>query len=164
MTPLSADIIRTIEHHGPITSADIAERLTGLGYGGGACFDDFKKQVSKIASKLKESGKVIGDDIPQPKAKPMRVYRMMEIEEMASDVAEVEAVTEKCSATVQESLTVAETVTPEPVSVDVKIEQKMPITVHQAMVAVWNESLEPEDVLAFMRGIEFAEKHHGIGQ
>lgn len=159
------DILTAIGRQQPITTAGIAEYLMDhFGYGGGMEFDAFRDQVSKTIGYLKNKGEIVGEDIPQAKGKPLRYWALANPNpdskpaEMASDVAEIDE-------PVQEPLTVSDTVTPEPsVSVEVKIEQKMPITVHQAMVAVWNESLEPEDVLAFMRGIEFAEKHHGISQ
>lgn len=163
------DILTAIGRKQPITTAEIAEYLMDhFGYGGGMEFDAFRDQVSKTIGYLKSKGLITGEDRPQTKGKPVRYWSLANWQpdcqsaEMASDVAEVEAVTEECSATVQESLIVAKT--PEPVSVEVKVAQKMPITVAQAMVAVWNESLEPDDVIGFMRGIEFAEKHHGIGQ
>lgn len=167
MTPLHADIIRTIEQHGPITSEDIADRLTVLGYGGGTCFDEFKRQVSKIASKMKQSGKVIGDDIPLPGAKPMRVYRMVETEEMASDVAEVELVETLDSLDtereIQERQAVAETLTPEPVSVEVKVEHKPRLSAEQ-LIQGYKDAGSQGNMLVFAAGVAFAEKHHGISQ
>ena len=166
MTPLHADIIRTIEKHGPITSEDIADRLTVLGYGGGTCFDEFKRQVSKIASKLKASGKVIGDDIPQAKAKPMRVYRMVENAEMAQDMAEVELVATLDSLyterEVQERQSVAET--PEPVSVEVKVAPKLNMTIDEALKMFHRLELKDTDMVGFMYGIAITENHHGISQ
>lgn len=162
------DILTAIGRKQPITTSAVAEYLMDhFGYGGGMEFDAFRDQVSKTIGYLKNKGEIVGEDIPQSKGKPLRYWALANPQsdcqsaEMASDVAEIEA-THKESLTVE--MTPKPVTTPKPVSVEVKVAQKMPITVSQAMVAAWNESLEPEDVIGFMRGIEFAEKHHGIGQ
>lgn len=102
--------------------------------------------------------------------------------EMASDVAELdqpqpvineslttEAVAEESSDAVKESLTVE---TPEtftdtwtkPLAVEFKAAVKLtPMSVSQAMTEYYSCGYEKEDLQAFLAGIEFAEKHHGIG-
>lgn len=81
--------------------------------------------------------------------------------EMASDVAE---------ATVQENLTVE---TPEtftdtwttPIGVEFMAAVRLtPMSVGQAMTEYYSCGYEKEDLQAFLAGIEFAEKHHGISQ
>ena len=90
-------------------------------------------------------------------------------EEMASDVAEVEAVTEDSSATHRKSRQVAET--PEtfadtwthPPAVEFKEKVRLtPMSVGQAMTEFYLRGYENSDLAAFLAGIEFAEKHHGI--
>ena len=163
MNTRHTDILNAISRMTWLSTTGVAEAIEPLGYGGGKSWNEYRDMISKDLGYLKSKGLITGEDRPQLKGKPVRYWSLANPQsecqsaEMASDVAELQP-------TIKESLAVAETTTPEPVSVAVKIEQKMPITVHQAMVATWNESLEPEDVLAFMRGIEFAEKHHGIGQ
>ena len=73
---------------------------------------------------------------------------------------EFDAVAEDSSETVQKSLTVAET----PIdSVEFKAAVRLtPMSVGQAMTEFYSCGYEKEDLQAFLAGIEFAEKHHGI--
>lgn len=157
------DIITIIQRHGPITTGGICEHLEFLGYGGGMKWQDFRDTVAKQLSYLKTLRAVTGEDRPQPKGKPLRYWALAESqpEEMASDVAEIEA-------THKENLTVALenlTITPEPVSVDVKVAHKPPISVLIGLDGFMrSETGDKPDAHSFMAGIAFAEKHHGIGQ
>ena len=127
------------------------------------------KSVSNALMRLKKDGRVTntfdadraiwlwrtvkeGEVIPQPECHSEHDL------EMASDVAEIKA-------TVHESLTV-ETATPDPtVSVEVKAAARLtPMSVGQAMTEYYSCGYEKEDLQAFLAGIEFAEKHHGISQ
>lgn len=173
------DIITAIGRKQPISTADIAEYLMDhFGYGGGMEFDAFRDQVSKTIGYLKGKGEIVGEDIPQSKGKPLRYWALANPQsdcqsaDMASDVAEVEATHKESLSTVQENLTVAET--PEtymdtwttPIdSVEFKAAVKLtPMSVWQAMTEYYSCGYEKEDLQAFLAGIEFAEKHHGISQ
>lgn len=98
------DILTIIERHGPITTGDICEKLTGLGYGGAMSWVYFRDSVAKQLGYLRDKGEVTGEDKPQPKGKPLRYWSLAESqpEEMASDVAEVDIPTVKDSLTVEE--------------------------------------------------------------
>lgn len=173
------DIITAIGRQQPISTSGVAEyMMDNFGYGGGMAFDDFRDQVSKMIGYLQNKGLIVGENIPQPKGKPLRYWRLTNPQsdcqsaEMASDVAEVESVTEESSATLHESLTVAET--PETLtdtlttpidSVKFNAAVKLtPMSVGQAMTEYYSCGFEKiEELQAFLTGIEFAEKHHGIG-
>ena len=153
------DILTAIGRKQPITTSALAEYLMDhFGYGGGMEFDAFRDQVSKTIGYLKNKGEIVGEDIPQSKGKPLRYWSLAELqlEEMASDVAEIKA-------TVHESLTV-ETATPEPVSVEVKVAHKPPMSVQEVVDNYPINFLEPHMFFAYCAGISKAEKHHGIGQ
>lgn len=173
------DILTAISRKQPISTSGVAEYLMdNFGYGGGMNFDDFRDQVSKTIGYLKKQGKIVGKDIPQPKGKPLRHWALANPQperqsaEMASDVAEVEAVTEKSSVTIQENLTVAET--PEtftdtwttPIdSVEFKAAVKLtPMSVGTAVREFCDCDYDKHQLEPFLLGIQFAEKHHGISQ
>lgn len=165
------DILTTIGRKQPITTADIAEYLMDhFGYGGGMEFDAFRDQVSKTIGYLKSKGEIVGEDIPQSKGKPLRYWALAHPQsdcqsadysehdlEMASDVAEVEAATEDYSATV-------ETVTPEPVSVEVKVLHNQNMTIDEALKMFHRLKLKDDDMVGFMHGIALTENHHGVGK
>ena len=166
------DIITIIQRHGPITTGEVCEHLEPLGYGGGMKWQDFRDTIAKQLGYLKSKGELTGEDRPQPKGKPLRYWSLAESQpkEMVSDVAEVEAVTEECSATVQENLTVE---TPEtftdtwttPIGVEFKAAVRLtPMSVSQAMSEFYSCGYDIKDLEAFLTGIEFAEKHHGISR
>jgi hypothetical protein len=159
------DIITVIQRHGPITTGEVCERLEPLGYGGGMKWQDFRDTIAKQLGYLKSKGELTGEDKPQAKGKPLRYWSLAESqhEEMASDVAEVEA-------TVQENLTVEtqETFTDtwtNPPAVEFKagtFRKPTPISVNDALAGFPHWMDKDDSIHAFLRGIEFAEKHHGI--
>ena len=160
------DIITIIQRRGPITTGEVCEHLEPLGYGGGMKWQDYRDTIAKQLGYLKSKGDLIGEDRPQPKGKPLRFWSLAESqpEEMASDVAEVEAVTEECSATVQENLAV-ETTTPEPVSVELRVSHQPRLAIDAIMDAYLADDLNGNDAFfVFAAGVDFAEKHHGIWQ
>lgn len=148
------DIITMIQRHGPITTSEVCEHLSQLGYGGAMKWQDYRDTVAKQLSYLKTLRAVTGEDLPQPKGKPLRYWSLATTEEMASDVAEIEAITEGSSVT--------ETTTPEPVSVSIKSAHKPRLSAEQ-LIQGYKDAGSQGNMLVFAAGVAFAEKHHGIG-
>jgi hypothetical protein len=178
------DIITVIQRHGPITTSEVCEHLEPLGYGGGMKWQDFRDTIAKQLGYLKSKGELTGEDKPQAKGKPLRYWSLAESqnEEMASDVAEMDLLDAHPSswpvdyllakATYKENLTVE---TPEtftdtwtnPPAVEFKagtFTKPTPISVNDALAGFPHWMDKDDSIHAFLRGIEFAEKHHGINQ
>ena len=86
--------------------------------------------------------------------------------EMASDVAELEQPVVSESLTTEAAAETPETFTDtwaNPPAVEFKAAVKLePMSVGQAMTEYYSCGYEKEDLQAFLAGIEFAEKHHGV--
>lgn len=173
MSQQHKDILTVIKRHGSISTSEICEKLSELGYGGAMAWQDFRNLVSKQLCYLRDKGDIAGEDRPQAKGKPLRYWALAHPQsdcqsaghsEHDLEMVDAEAVTEKCSATVQENLTVAET--PEPVSVEVKVAHKPNLALADIMDAYHQEVAEDTDqnFYSFCLGVAYAEKHHGISQ
>jgi hypothetical protein len=159
MNAREQDIISIIKRHGPMTSAGLQVWLTmpALGY------NLEIEQISKIASKMKSNGLLVGEDRPNPGTKPVRYWSLPEpsteeysATEMASDIAEVQQ-GEWSDAKTFES-------TPECTEWK-KLLPSKPMSAAKILREFANLGMEDDRAMGvFMEGIAAAERYHGIAE
>ncbi len=165
MNARELDIHTLISAHGPLTSAQLQDYLTQPRYG----YNLEVEQISKIASKMKSNGLLVGEDRPNPGTKPVRYWSLPKpvaeeslATEMDSDIAEIEqgewsdAKTFECEPEQAPEIPEPDY---EPSSVAFR---KVPMTVDRAICALGEAGFSHDDMPAFMSGIAAAERHHGI--
>jgi hypothetical protein len=167
MNAREQDIIYLIDRHGSMTSAQLQDYLTAPRYG----YNLEVEQISKIASKMKSNGLLVGEDRPNPGTKPVRYWSLPEAAEMASDVAEVEQSPETYrdtwtnppSAEVEFK---AAPVIPEPDYEPATVAfRKSPMSAAKILREFANLGMEDDRAMGvFMDGIAAAERHHGIAE
>jgi len=166
MNAREQDIIHLLIQNGPMTSAQLQDCLTNKLYG----YNLEVEQISKIASKMKSSGLLTGEDRPNPGTKPVRYWSLPEpvteeslATEMDSDIAEIEqgewsdAKTFECE---QAPEIPAPNYDPRTVAF-----VKRPMSAAKILREFANLGMEDDRAMGvFMDGIAAAERHHGIAE
>ncbi len=78
MNAFQKDIINLIKRHGPMTSAQLQDRLNIPEFG----YNFELEHVSKTASKMKSNGLLTGEDRPNPGTKPVRYWALQPVAEV----------------------------------------------------------------------------------
>jgi hypothetical protein len=160
------DIISIIKRHGPMTSAGLQAWLTmpALGYNLDV------EQISKIASKMKSNGLLVGEDRPNPGTKPVRYWALPEPvvnDQMTTESDHSEDGLEMVEQSPKEKMNdfLLDKLKEKECTEWKQLLPSKPMSAAKILREFANLGFEDDRAMgAFMDGIAAAERHHGIAE